>query len=83
MKEKVTRKEVEAAIQKAIHDMFVDWSWCSDNPFIHPDRRMPSSVALAWQVFWEHCTCFLFYARSRIKFLHLNQWQDSQECSGL
>ena len=51
LKDKVSRKDVEAAIQVAIHDMFVDWSWSVDNPFIHPDRRVPSSSALGSSLF--------------------------------
>ena len=40
LKEKVTRKEVDAAITAAVHDQYVDWCWCAENPNIHADRGM-------------------------------------------
>lgn len=44
MKDRVGRKEIESAIRQAIHDMYVDWAWCSDNNFIHPERCMFHSL---------------------------------------
>lgn len=42
LKEKVSRKEVDAAIASAVHDQFVDWCWCAENPNIHPSKGVSS-----------------------------------------
>ena len=47
LKDKVSRKELDAHIATVVHDMYVDWHWCIENPYIHPDKRMPSFPALA------------------------------------
>ena len=51
MQTKIGRKDVDAAIRKVVHDMYVDWCWSEENPFIHPDRGMllPSSGRLSVQ----------------------------------
>ena len=61
LKDKVSRKDLYMAISYAVQDMLVDWSWSSDNDFIHPDRCMSFSLALAlldWGLAW-HGACRL------------------------
>ena len=66
LKDKVSRKDLDQAISRAVHDMLVDWSWSSDNDFIHPDRRM--SFSMHWLCLaggWPDMVT-VFYARTRI-----------------
>ena len=47
--EHVTRKDLEMAISNAVHDQYVDWHWCEENPNIHPEKGMPPSLlCLGW-----------------------------------
>ena len=46
VKDKVTKKQVDSHMAQVIHDMLVDWHWCPENPFIHPEKRVPPLLPL-------------------------------------
>ena len=42
----VRQNELDDAIHRLVLDMYVDWCWVEENPFIHPKRGMLPSCLL-------------------------------------
>ena len=69
LKPTVTKKEMDAAIQRVVHDLYVDWCWTEENPNIHPDRRVPPSTCFGLLLMSRLLVHWFCYAWGRINWL--------------